>query len=207
MGEIIRIEVLDVAGRSFQFRDVVTRARGSADSGAFELETGAELLIELETRAGRRKIGRVLEQGGPRGESERLTPDQATNPSDEPAVLLNGVPIVLPDSTAPITVGDVRTAEIPFTSATTGERDRGRTAKRRPCVVTEVDGDHISVCAIHGTNSAVRRSGTGRRLQGWRELGLRKPSYVAAGSTWVRRDTVGDLIGVLDTADRRRLGL
>ena len=60
---------------------------------------------------------------------------------------------------------------------------------------------------IHGSNSAMRRSGKGRRLEGWRELGIRKLSVVSAEEVWVERSKIGDLIGVLGEADMDPISL
>jgi hypothetical protein len=42
---------------------------------------------------------------------------------------------------------------------------------------------------------------------GWRALGMKKASSVNSASVLVSRDSLGELIGVLDADDRRRLGL
>jgi len=171
MGEVIRIEVLSISGRTLEYRDVVSGKRGSADLRRFDLETGTEAVIDIETRSGRR------------------------------------VPLDVPNPDAPLAVGQVRTALIAFSTFRTGDRDKGRTEKRRPCVIMKIDGEHVAVCPIHGANSAVRRSEASRRLIGWRELGLRKSSYANATSVWVRADSLGALIGELGAEDRSRLGI
>src|SRR3546814_2405857 len=66
-------------------------------------------------------------------------------------------------------------------SRSTAHRDAGRPSKARPGVVTWVDdhAEQVGLRLIFGTNSAVRREGLGRRLQDWREAGLRKPGFLA----------------------------
>lgn len=203
MGEVIRIEVLGTSGRTLEYRDVVSGKRGHADLRRFDLEAGTEAVIDIETRSGRRFVSRVIEP------SPKLAIDEVVvgTDVDVPAVLVNGVPLDVPAAEAPVAVGQVRTALMAFSTFRTGDRDKGRTAKRRPCVIVEIDDDHAAVCPIHGANSAVRRSEASRRLVGWRELGLRKSSHVNAASVWVRTDSLGDLIGELGAEDRSRLGI
>jgi len=203
MGEVIRIEVLSISGRTLEYRDVVSGKRGSADLRRFDLETGTEAVIDIETRSGRRVVSRIIEPS-PELVVEEIVFGAAV---DVPAVLVNGVPLDVPNPDAPLAVGQVRTALIAFSTFRTGDRDKGRTEKRRPCVIMKIDGEHVAVCPIHGANSAVRRSEASRRLIGWRELGLRKSSYANATSVWVRADSLGALIGELGAEDRSRLGI
>ena len=74
-------------------------------------------------------------------------------------------------------------------------------------MIVGIDGDMVAVSPIHGSNSAMRRSGRSRRLEGWRKLGIRKSSVVSAEEIWVERSMIGDLIGVLREADMERLKL
>jgi hypothetical protein len=203
MAKVIRVEVIEVSGHIMDYRDVVTRARGRADVGQFDLPPGTEAVVELDAAAGRTIVIRVLEPAQGPSDADLL----GDTPNDESPILVNGEPAEFPAAEIAIAVGQVRTAEIPFTSFRTGSRDQGRTAKRRPCVVVELDVDHAAVCPLHGRKSAVGRSESGRKLLGWRALGLKKSSSVDSASVWVTRESLGDLIGVLDTDDRRRLGL
>lgn len=203
MGEIIRVEVTGTDGRSISWIDVVTGRTGSG-TGAEWLPVGSEAVIEIEERRGRCTISRVLE---PR-------PSTATSRVVDPMPLLvNGVPLTVGDPPAPtpaprkrtVTVGDVRPAKVPFSAFSTADRDRGSVDKLRPSVVVAIEDDHVAVQAIFGTNSAVRRSGSGIRLRDWRQTGLRKSSVVTQEVTWVAPSDVGELIGTLSERDRRRV--
>ncbi|MDZ7674550.1 MAG: hypothetical protein U5K30_05730 [Acidimicrobiales bacterium] len=94
---------------------------------------------------------------------------------------------------------------MPFTTNRPAERDRGRTAKRRPVVVVAVDGPWIGVRAVYGTNSARRRTGQSVRLQDPDGANLRKRSVVDLEMLWLARDDIGPLIGSLADVDRRRV--
>jgi len=203
MGEVIRVEVLGTSGRTLEYRDVVSGKRGRADLRRFDLETGIEAVIDVETRSGRRVVSRIIEP------SPALVVEEIGFRADAevPAVLVNGVPLDVPTPDPPLELGQVRTALIAFSTFRTGDRDNRRTGKRRPCVIMEIDGEHVAVCPIHGATSAVRRSDASRRLIGWRQLGLRKSSYVNAASVWVPADSLGALIGKLGAEDRSRLGI
>lgn len=204
MREVIRIDVLAVDGGEMQFRDRVSKARSSARLCGHLLSAGDDAVVEVGRVKGRLQVLRVL---SPERAPARLH-GTGSRQDERHGVLVGGAPLVFrPDPAGDDTVamGQVRTAEFGFSARTTAERDAGLTAKRRPCVVVEVDGDYAAVCPIHGTNSAVRRSGRGRRLLGWRAVGLRKPSVVSAEARWVPLAEMGPLIGVLGAEDRARL--
>jgi hypothetical protein len=200
--EIIRITVLSVTNGRMDYLNVITRAHGSAVIGDFHLTAGTEALVELDNSGGRQIVLRVLE---PKLETTHV--ETTAEEADEALILVNGVPLPPAADDVGIEVGQVRTAEIAFTTFRTGPRDRGRSSKRRPCVVVKVEANHVAVCPIHGSASAVARSWSGRKLLGWRALGMKKASSVNSASVLVSRDSLGELIGVLDADDRRRLGL
>lgn len=81
----------------------------------------------------------------------------------------------------------------------------GRTSKPRPCVVVLVGSDAATLRAVYGTNTAVRRNGSGRRILDWKSAGLRKPSVVARLDLTVALATIQARIGHLSEADKRRL--
>jgi hypothetical protein len=207
MLEVIRIEVKAVEGRTVSYVDVVTRRSGVVDRGDLRIAEGDVVYVEIDRSRATPVIVRVIDG---HGGSSRDQPDPTfeESPVEEATLLVDGkpFPLVLGDDDEPV-IGQVRTAEVPFSKYRTGPRDRGRTSKRRPCVVAGVDGDEVTVLPIHDVNSAVQRSGTGRRLSGWKELGLRKSSTVSAEEVWVHRSTLGAPIGMLGPTDMARLGL
>lgn len=81
----------------------------------------------------------------------------------------------------------------------------GRTSKPRPCVVVLVGSDAATLRAVYGTNTAVRRNGSGRRILDWKSAGLRKPSVVARLDLTVALTAIQARIGHLSEADKRRL--
>ena len=200
--EVIRIEVTKVEGRSVRYVDVVSRTAGVVDRGESDLGEGDEVVVEIDRSKATPVIVRVIgaPAADPRREEEQL---------DEPGLLVDGKPFVADPGAeaAELRIGQVRIAEIRFSSFRTAHRDRGRTSKRRPCVIVEIDGDMVAVSPIHGSSSAMRRTGKSRRLEGWRALGIRKSSVVSAEEVWVERTEIGDLIGVLGEADMERLKL
>jgi hypothetical protein len=202
--EIIRITVLSVANGRMDYRNVVTRIPGSAVVGDFHLTAGTEALVELDNSGGRQVLLRVLEPA-----LDLVTEAEVeveVDDSEHPLVLINGEPLVNEDDDTPLVVGQIRRADFAFSSHSVAERDRGRTSKWRPCVVMELDGEHVSACPIHSLDTAARRAG-GRRLKHWKAAGLTKPVVVSGAAQWFHRSEFGDLVGVLHTEDARRLGL
>ncbi|MDW3217113.1 MAG: hypothetical protein R8F63_00760 [Acidimicrobiales bacterium] len=203
MNEVIRVRVLDLRDSTLEFRNVVTGARGKATIGESHLVVGMEAVIDLEIIGAKARVTRVVEPAPPLSADDL----QPIDSDHVPPVTINGEPLETSPPDVPVAVGQVRTAVIAFNSYATSGRDRGATAKVRPCVVVEIDGEHACVCPIYGSGTTVRKSDSGRRLLRWREAGLRKSSQVSAEATWVARTTLGPLIGVLEREDRRRLGL
>ena len=78
---------------------------------------------------------------------------------------------------APPRRGDIYLVRLRF-GAADARSDDSRASKRRPCVVVAFDGDWAAVRPIHGTNTAVRRTGCGVRLRDWKEAGIHKPSML-----------------------------
>ena len=203
--EIIRVEIHSNEGGVVVGRDVVTRQtiRLEPHDG---LVVGATSTVELARSGMLAAVVRILDL--PSGPTRQNAPSAK---GSEAPVLVNGRPFK--PSPDPIDLrlaaGDVRTAYIGFTGRRTGERDRGRSGKRRPVVVMTVDehSQTAEVCPVHGANSVVRATGGGRRLVGWHALGLRKSSVVAAQRVVVPIERIGDLIGRLGPDDRCRLGM
>lgn len=212
MREVISIEVLGVDAGEVRFRDVLSTVRSVAADGGHRFGVGDQAVVEVGSVRGRREILRVLSTSGrtpaPEAVPAPVSESAAAARTEPHPVLVGGVPYAPGDEAAAddeVAVGQVRVAEIGFSAWSTAERDAGRTAKRRPCVIVEIDGDWVVVCPIHGANSAVRRSGRGRRLLGWKALGLRKSSVVSAETTRIPIAGIGPLIGILDATDHRRL--
>lgn len=198
--EIVRVEITSVSGAEAKFRDVTTGRTGTLAVNGFHVTARTTITIEIDTRHGR--LIRILDP-------KPATPTDADPTSEQapPAVILvNGQPFEVATSAEQVSAGEVRSADVPFTSHQTADRDTGKVTKRRPIIVLAVDGDHVKVLPIHGSNSAVAHNG-GRRLTGWREIGLRKPSVVSPESIWVEAHTLGPVIGLLTAADRQRIGL
>jgi hypothetical protein len=199
--EQIRITIIAVDGSTISYRDTLTGARGRADRRGFAFETGSQYTIEVDTA--RSRVTRVIDP--PTGAPVDVAAHQPTSDDGEPTILVNGVPLERrPDDV--VKPGQIRTADIPFTSHRTSERDAGHESKRRPAIIVEIDTDSAAVLAIHGTGSAVAHDG-GRRLTSWQELKLRKPSVVSPRTVWVPLRTLGPFISELDHDDRHRFGI
>jgi len=200
--EIIRVRVTANEDGYSSCRDMVTN-RMLRIRAHPHLIVGETVVVEVDTSVSLARVVRVV------GAQSSVSVEPPEEVSDAPTVLVNGRPLPVSKEEQPVRPGDLRTAWIPFTSERTSERDRGRTGKVRPVVVVAVDHRSATaeVCPVHGANSAVRRGGSGRRLVGWRELGLQKASVVSGGVVLVAVGEIGDLIGQLGPEDRRRLGI
>jgi len=120
-------------------------------------------------------------------------------PPEAPLVTLDGQPLDLPD-TIDLEPGVVITADIPFSGADPGHP--GRTAKRRPVVVTQIHPTHLVVRALYSTNN----EGRGHRLRHPETTGARNQnSVVADDETLVPLADAGDAIGRLDAVDLQRV--
>lgn len=209
VAEQIRIEVKSVDGRTLSYLDVVSRRSGVVDRGEFLLAEGDEATVEIDRSRARPTIVRMIQAPERRAVAGPVPPVDGAS-EIEATLLVDGKPFD-PDAgnanDEEPEIGQVRTAEIRFSSFRTSRRDRGRTSKWRPCVVLRIDGDMVAVSPIHGVSSAVRRTGKGRRLTGWREVGLHKSSLVSAEQVWVHRSALGAPIGMLGPVDMARLGL
>jgi hypothetical protein len=200
MDEITTITLEAAAGPGcWRWRSVSGR-RGEGTVPLEGLEPGDELVVALHWTKAAWRVVRVVRH-----------PDHAWEPAaapaEAPAVTLDGVaPTEVPGSV--VRPGDVRAAEARINPRTTAERDAGRTAKRRPAVVSWVGDDgHVGLHFVYDVDSAVRREGLGRRLTDWRAAGLRKPSVVAAAEEVRRVEELGGFMGRLSATDRSALGI
>ena len=133
----------------------------------------------------------------------------APAPPDAPLVTVDGRTPVPDARDASVLPGDVRLALAHMDPRSSARRDAGRTAKLRPAVVAWIDRDRgqAGIHFLYDLDSAVRREGLGRRLVGWREAGLRKPSVASAEQLVRDLGELGQLVGRLAPADRTALGI
>jgi hypothetical protein len=171
---------------------------------------GARVPLEVEWRRATWRVQRVVD-GPPCPAERRPAANLAVPPGDSVASRCSGASRSAGASHGAARrrgwraeVGDLVIAPVPFTNWP-GARDRGRLHKARPCVVVAAEPDELTVRAVYGSNSAVRREGLGRRIRDWREAGLRKPSYVAGASHFVSPAATSGAIGRLTRRDLARL--
>jgi len=125
--------------------------------------------------------------------------DGTQPPPAEPTILLNGEPYELPPD-RDLEPGVVITARVRFSNRA-GASDEGTEAKWRPAVVVDVGPWTLSVRGVFSQNT----EGRGQRLRDWAEAGLHHGSVVEDDETIVSLDDVGEVLGRLSEADRRRL--
>ncbi len=121
--------------------------------------------------------------------------------ADVPTILVNGEPFEAP-ADRDLEPGVVVTARVRFGSRADARDDRSE-AKWRPAVVVHVGPLTVSVRGVFSQNT----EGRGQRLLDWEEAGLHHGSVIENDETIVALDDVGEVVGRLSDADRRRLGL
>lgn len=197
--EIRRLRIDAVADHRWVWTDVVTRQRGRLDRDRDDVAIGDEVLVEIEPKGAGWRAVRWL---SPAPEDDVLRDE------DVAGVLRDGRPIAFPDGDLDEVVpGVICTVHHRMDGRSTAARDIGRSEKSRPALVLEVDRatNQASVSFLFGTNSSVRRTGAGRRIEDWRGAGLRKPSVVSAEVEVRSLDDLGSAIGRLTASDRARL--
>lgn len=196
--EIRRLCLDDVCGTEWLWTDVVSGERGRLEIDRDDLALGSEVVVEIErTRMGWR----------PRRWLDPLKPPPLQNDEPEP-VLVAGRPLVAGPAAKPVArPGDIYSVRHEMDIRSTASRDRDRPDKMRPALVLSVDADlrQVEVSFVFGTNSMVRRNGSGRRIRDWQATGLRKPSVVSAEIHVRGYDDLAARIGHLSDRDDRRL--
>lgn len=125
-------------------------------------------------------------------------------------VLVNGrpLPTAHAEPTRPdLAVGAIRLAHHHMDARSAAARDADRSTKSRPAVILRIDDEHdqVEISFVYGTNSAIHRSGGGRRIRDWRAAGLRKASVVSAETEIRGCRELGPVVGHLSDADRARI--
>jgi len=200
--EIRRLRIVGVVDGEWTWTDVVTGQRGRLHRCRADVEVGATVLVEVRAEGTSWRAVRWLDPAP-------AAPDHAAD-VDRAPVLVDGAPIVVRDEPAartPLAPGTIRTVFQGMDGRSTAARDAGASEKVRPAVIVahEPGSAQVEVSLVYGTNSAVRRSGTGRRIRDWRAAGLRKPSVLASAVEVRAVDDLGPVIGRLTPADRDRL--
>mgnify|MGYP001584522139 CR=1 FL=1 len=157
--------------------------------------SGTVITARVESRPG----GPVIVAIGDR--TDVRIDGHSDGPNGAPPLLVNGEPFEVPLG-SDLEVGMVVTAQVRFTNRS-GSQDGGPVAKRRPAVVVDLESLTVSVRPVFSQNS----EGRGQRLHDWKEAGLSHRSVVGHAEAIVSRHDVGEPIGRLSDADRRRLGL
>ncbi len=197
--EIRRLRIDGVADHQWTWTDVVTRQRGRLDRDREDVAIGDEVLVEIAAKGAGWRAVRWLSPG-PVKDVQR---DEDVAP-----ILRDGRPVAFPDEGIDDVVpGVICLLHHNMDRRSTAARDRGRSEKSRPAVVLQVDrvANQASVSFLFGTNSSVRRTGTGRRIEDWRGAGLRKPSIVSAEVEVRSLDDLGPAIGRLTGSDHAKL--
>lgn len=197
--EIRHIEVQrPLVGSAWVWRDTVTGERGRARIDLDGLAPGDELLVELTCDCGWTAT-RFLDVPPHLLSFDGLFAGDA-GPGD------GDVPHTVTSWTPP-SVGEIRVTEVFIDARSAAHRDNGRRSKARPGVITWADDDteQAGIRLIFGTNSAVRREGIGRRLQDWRDAGLRKPGFIAGAEIIRAYADLSERKGSLSARDRRLL--
>jgi hypothetical protein len=185
--------------------DAVTGETGHLSSGLVGLREDDECVVELAREGLSWAATRWLELPT----HVALASCGRGAPEPEP-VLVNGrpLPITTPRPARPdLSVGAIRLVYHHMDARSAAERDADRSTKSRPAVVLRFDEAHhqVEISFIYGTNSAIHRSGSGRRIRDWRAAGLRKPSVASAEIEVRGRGDLGPVLGHLSSADRERI--
>lgn len=199
MSEIRRLRIDGVDGSDWLWSDVVTRQRGHLHRCRDDVAPGTEVLVEVRADGARWRVVRWIDP-----------PPPVANAGAFAGVLVDGVAHEVESvgpTRSPLEPGAVRSVFQAMDGRSTAARDAGTSEKARPAVVVAHDpgSAHVEVAFVYGTNSAVKRSGAGRRIRDWRVTGLRKPSVVSSAVETVAVTDLGPLIGYLSADDRRRL--
>ena len=197
--EIRRIEVQrPLVDSAWVWRDTVTGERGRARIDLDGLAPGDELLVELTCDCGWTAT-RFLDVPPHLLSFDGLVGGDGA-PDD------GHVPHTVTTWTPP-SVGEIRVTEVFIDARSAAHRDTGRRSKARPGVITWADDDaeQAGIRLIFGTNSAVRREGIGRRLQDWREAGLRKPGFIVGAEIIRAYADLSCRKGALSRRDRKLL--
>jgi hypothetical protein len=199
-GEIVKVRLDDGEGRRWTWRD--GRRRGAADFPLDGLSPGDELVVEIRWKGGRWEISRVVD--APRTAAPAPPPPAPSRPRRVPSSSARRH--CPPTSAKP---GEVWVVWLPIDGRSAADHDVVRHGKRRPCVVVDVDlsANSASVLPVHGTRTSARRQGMGRRIRGWREAGLEKPSIVSPEEHVIDLADLKLRVGVLGPDDQRRLAL
>lgn len=189
----------------WDWTDAVTGETGRLRVGLTGLQPGDEGVVELAREGLAWVAVRWLE----------LPPDIAPAPSstklaDPEPILVNGHPL---PTTSPVpelqdlAVGTIRRVFHHMDSRSAADRDADQSIKSRPAVVLAIDEvhDQVELCFVYGTNSAVHRSGRGRRIRDWQAAGFRKPSVASAESEICAISDLGPVVGHLTEADLARI--
>jgi hypothetical protein len=186
-------------GQRWRWRAVSGRT-GTGPVEPLGLRAGDRLVVGLRWRRAEWRITRYVQ-----------IPEHAWMPAqpspESPDVTVGGRRLAADAHGAMVRPGDVRPALAYMDPRSTGSRDVGRTAKVRPAIVSWVDHGYAGIHFLYDVDSAVRREGLGRRLVGWKEAGLRKPSVASTEQSVRHLDDLGGLIGRLVSADRAAFGI
>lgn len=207
MTEIRKIELVAASGRGWSWRDAVTFERGTTPTELVGAQPGDVLVVELRAKGLGWVIERVVETAAG---IVLATPETDVEVPSQPAWTLNDEDVTELYSGdlgawTPPQVGELRTIFQAIDRRSTAARDIGSDGKTRPAVVVSIDPvlRQAGLRPVYGTNSAVRRQGTGQRLRAWREAGLRKSGYIAADVVVRSYDDIGPRIGELSGPDRK----
>ena len=96
-------------------------------------------------------------------------------------------------------VGTVIIAEVRFSVADPGESDQ--TSKRRPCVVVAASPSHLLVRPGYSAGGVQSRTWKSVSVVGWRQAGLREPTWIETRTVKVPRQAVGEPVGALTVED------
>lgn len=154
----------------------------TVDTSIVDTEWVSADVVEMRVR---REMGR-LELVGPPVEPE----------VEEASILLNGVPLDLPEGDE-IEPGDVLYAVIRF-GRPADRVDRDRIGKRRPVVVVGIEGSHLIVRPIFSRNT----QGRGQRLLEPLAASLSTRSIIGHDDELITRRAATGKVGELADADR-----
>lgn len=200
----IRLRKLGDDGTWF-WSDAVTGEAGRLRAGLDDLRPGDECVVELTREGLIWTAVRWLQLPPHAAPAPGVTDTSGLDP-----VLVNGRP--LPTAHAEPTrsdlaIGAIRLAHHHMDARSAAARDADRSTKSRPAVILRIDDEHaqVEISFVYGTNSAIHRSGGGRRIRDWRAAGLRKASVVSAETEIRGCRELGPVVGHLSDADRARI--
>lgn len=190
---------------TWDWTDAVTGETGHVRVDREGFQSGDEAVVELA----RDGLGWVAVRWLELPPHISPMPDGTGVVAPEP-ILVNGAPLPASSSEPELqdlAVGTIRRVFHHMDSRSAAARDADRSTKSRPAVILSIDEVHgqVEVCFVYGTNSAVHRSGRGRRLRDWHTAGLRKPSVASAESEVCAISDLGPVVGHLSDADLARI--